>query len=236
MHTCLSVRQPWAWLIMQGYKDIENRPQQCHKRGTIALHASTTQTKKEYAAALALIENRRLNIELPPIEELVTGAIVGLVDIVGCVTESDSPWFTGEHGWVLANPRPGIPHQQKGQQGFFSVDYQFQEIPIAVIVPPRTPRITDELKVGDVLQFPTGAIKKIVEIDPIKKEAIVQRADLKGEGFKAEDKKIRYPLSVLCMSCDRVPTNVVGRPKQEQSSMRDWLNGTQERRSKNRGA
>lgn len=236
MHTCLSVRQPWAWLIMQGYKDIENRPQQCHKRGTIALHASTTQTKKEYAAALALIADRGLNITLPAIEDLVTGAIVGLVDIVGCVTESDSPWFTGKHGWVLANPRPGIPHPQKGQQGFFSVDYQFQEIPIAVIVPPRTPRITDELKVGDVLQFPTGAIKKIVEIDPIKKEAIVQRADLKGGGFKAEDKKIRYPLSVLYMSCDRVPTNVVGRPKQEQSSMRDWLNGTQERRSKNGGA
>lgn len=127
-YTCLSVRQPWAWLILQGYKDLENRSQQCHKRGTIALHASTTNTKKEYAAALALIANRGLNITLPAIEELVTGAIVGLVDIVDCVTESDSPWFTGEHGWVLANPRPGTPYQQKGQQGFFSVDYQFQPL------------------------------------------------------------------------------------------------------------
>lgn len=237
MHTCLSVRQPWAWLIINGIKDIENRSFVAHKRGTIALHASTTQTKKEYAAALALIADRGLGITLPAIEDLVTGAIVGLVDIVDCVTESDSPWFTGEYGWVLANPRPGIPHPQKGQQGFFPVDYQFQEVPIAVIVPPApVPRITDELKVGDVLQFPTGAIKKIVEIDPTKQEAIVQRADLKGEGFKAEDKKIRYPLSVLYMNCDRVPIHVVCRPKQGQISMKDWLNGTQERRSKNGGA
>ena len=227
MHT-LSVRQPWAWLIINGYKDIENRSFVCHKRGTIALHASTTQTKKEYAAALALIADRGLNITLPPIEELVTGAIVGLVDIVDCVTESDSPWFTGEYGWVLANPRQGIPQPQKGQQGFFPVDYQFQEVPRpSIALPPRTPRITDdELKVGDVLQFPTGAIKEIVEIDPIKQEAIVVR--------DTGNRKSRYPLSVLYMSCDRVPNNVVSRPsKPGQISMKDWLNGTQERRSKN---
>ena len=224
MHTCLSVRQPWAWLIINGIKDIENRSFLCHKRGTIALHASTTQTKKEYAAALALIADRELNITLPPIEELVTGAIVGLVDIVDCVTESDSPWFTGEYGWVLTNPRPGIPHTQKGQQGFFPVDYQFQEVPIPVIVPPApVPRITDELKVGDILQFPTGAIKEIVEIDPIKQEAIVVR--------DTGNKRSRYPLSVLYMSCDRVPIHVVCRPnKPGQISRTDWLNGTQERR------
>ena len=155
-------------------------------------------------------------------------AIVGLMDIVDCVTESDSPWFIGEYGWVLANPRPGIPQPQKGQQGFFSVDYQFQEVPIPVMaLPPRTPQITDnELKVGDVLQFPTGAIKEIVEIDPTKQEAIVVR--------DTGNRKSRYPLSVLYMSCDRVPNNVVSRPsKPGQISMKDWLNGTQERRSKN---
>ena len=224
MHICLSVRQPWAWLIINGYKNIENRSFVCHKRSTIALHASTTQTKKEYAAALALIADRGLGITLPPIEELVTGAIVGLVDIVDCVTESESPWFIGEYGWVLANPRPGIPHQQKGQQGFFPVDYQFQEVPIPVIVPPApVPRITDELKVGDVLQFPTGAIKEIVEIDPIKQEAIVVR--------DTGNRRSRYPLSVLYMSCDRVPIHVVCRPnKPGQISRTDWLNGTQERR------
>lgn len=128
-YTCLSVRQPWVWLMFAPppdlRKNIENRSQQCHKRGTIAIHASTTNTKKEYITALALIADRGLAIELPPIEELVTGAIVGLVDIVDCVTASESPWFTGEYGIVLANPRSGIPQPQKGQQGFFGVDYDF---------------------------------------------------------------------------------------------------------------
>ena len=143
-YSCLSVRQPWAWLIIQGYKNIENRSQRCHKRGTIALHASTTNTRNEYAAALALIADRGLDILLPPIDDLVTGAIVGLVDIVGCVTESDSPWFTGEYGWVLDNPRSGIPVPQKGQQGFFPVEYEFSPPPIVqrfqrFIEPPNYP-------------------------------------------------------------------------------------------------
>jgi hypothetical protein len=233
-YSCLSVRQPWAWLIIQGYKNIENRSQRCHIQKTIALHASTTNTRNEYAAALALIADRGLDITLPPIEDLVTGAIVGLVDIVDCVTQSDSPWFTGEYGWVLANPRSGIPVPQRGQQGFFPVEYEFSPPPIVqrFIEPPSRPhRITDELKVGDVLQFPTSGIKKIVEIDCIKQEAIVVRLDLKGEGFKAEDKSIRYPIDTLKAQCDRVPPNVVPRVTREgQTSMKDWLNGTQERR------
>lgn len=29
----LSIRQPWAWLIVNGYKDIENRTWPTHFRG-----------------------------------------------------------------------------------------------------------------------------------------------------------------------------------------------------------
>ena len=29
----LSIRQPWAWLIVNGYKDIENRDWKTHYRG-----------------------------------------------------------------------------------------------------------------------------------------------------------------------------------------------------------
>jgi hypothetical protein len=29
----LSVRQPWAWLIVNGYKDVENRSWTTHYRG-----------------------------------------------------------------------------------------------------------------------------------------------------------------------------------------------------------
>ena len=120
---CLSVRQPWAWLILNGHKDIENRSWPTPLRTTIAIHASKTNPKKEYESAQQLISDRDLGITLPPIETLETGAIVGLVDIVDCVTESNSPWFVGEYGYVLANPRRGLPRSQKGQLGFFNVHY-----------------------------------------------------------------------------------------------------------------
>ncbi|MGA1256394.1 MAG: ASCH domain-containing protein, partial [Candidatus Nanopelagicaceae bacterium] len=57
-YTAISVRQPWAWLITQGFKNIENRTWVCSIRGDVALHASSTNTKKEYAAAAQLIADR----------------------------------------------------------------------------------------------------------------------------------------------------------------------------------
>ena len=36
----LSVRQPWAWLIVNGVKDIENRLWRTHHRGPSLIHAS----------------------------------------------------------------------------------------------------------------------------------------------------------------------------------------------------
>ena len=36
----LSVRQPWAWLIVNGWKPIENRSRRTNVRGRILIHAS----------------------------------------------------------------------------------------------------------------------------------------------------------------------------------------------------
>ena len=124
-YLCLSIRQPWAWLIIKGYKDIENRSWPTTVRDTIAIHASKSKLKAEYAAAQKLISDRGLNIELPAIETFKeqTGMLIGFVDIIDCVTESDFPWFMGEYGYVLSNPRQGIHRPQKGQLGFFQVNY-----------------------------------------------------------------------------------------------------------------
>ena len=35
----LVVRQPWAWLIVNGYKDIENRSWRTRYRGALLIHA-----------------------------------------------------------------------------------------------------------------------------------------------------------------------------------------------------
>lgn len=44
----LSIRQPWAWLILHAGKDIENRTWQTYQRGWFAIHASKGMTRREY--------------------------------------------------------------------------------------------------------------------------------------------------------------------------------------------
>ena len=45
----LSIRQPWAWLIVNGYKDIENRDWKTHYRGRFYVHAGKQFDKAGYA-------------------------------------------------------------------------------------------------------------------------------------------------------------------------------------------
>lgn len=44
----LSIRQPWAWLIVNGHKDIENRTWTTRFRGPIPIQASKGMTLDEY--------------------------------------------------------------------------------------------------------------------------------------------------------------------------------------------
>src|SRR5579859_2156572 len=98
----LSIRQPWAWLIVRGHKDIENRDWYTGYRGEILVHTGKGMTKAEYQDAqdLCLCMKQPL-VTLPPFEELERGGIVGSVFIANCVSESDSPWFFGKFGFVL---------------------------------------------------------------------------------------------------------------------------------------
>ena len=96
----LSIRQPWAWLIIHGGKDIENRTWKTKYRGPVLIHAG----KKIDMAAYSRLADE--GIGLPPIDELETGGIIGQVDIADCVNCSDSAWFGGPLGFVLENPKP----------------------------------------------------------------------------------------------------------------------------------
>lgn len=117
----ISIRQPWAWLIVNGYKDIENRSWRTKYRGPVLIHASQGVKSIEYVRACNLIHQklREHGIPLPPIDQLQTGGIVGIATITDCVEESDSPWFFGEKGFVLADAKtlPFIP--MKGKLSFF---------------------------------------------------------------------------------------------------------------------
>lgn len=118
----LSVRQPWAWAIVYASKDIENRSWQAvnhglRKRGRIAVHASKGMTKEEYEEARGFID--RLGYTTPDPHALFRGGIIGSVEVVDVVSDSDSPWFFGPRGLVLKDPRPCQFVPAQGALGYF---------------------------------------------------------------------------------------------------------------------
>lgn len=120
----ISIRQPWAWLILNAGKDIENRDWKTPFRGRCLIHASKSGTKQDYQDAfdfLGCIDLAHLILDIPPREQIEKGGIVGMVDIVGCINTSDSPWFVGDYGFVLRNPKPLSFTPYKGRLGFFNI-------------------------------------------------------------------------------------------------------------------
>ncbi len=89
----LSIRQPWAFLITRGSKNIENRSWSTTYRGPFLVHASLN-VNRQACYDHGLIPT-----------ELQTGGVVGIVEIVDCVTRHRGRWFEGPFGFVLRNPR-----------------------------------------------------------------------------------------------------------------------------------
>jgi len=117
---CLSIRQPWAHMILHHGKDIENRTWPTKVRGRILIHASKGMTRQQYEdAAWFAYECRRVHLaDCWPVD-LPRGGIVGSVEIVDCVQHWDSPWFGGPWGFVLRDPRPLEFTPCRGALGFF---------------------------------------------------------------------------------------------------------------------
>lgn len=116
----ISIRQPWAWMILHAGKDIENRNWPTKYRGKVLIHASKGMTQDEYDQAYLTMTMRvNRSLLLPSFKMLQRGGIIGEVEIVDCVRKSDSPWFFGEYGFVLQNPKPLPFYPYKGQLGFF---------------------------------------------------------------------------------------------------------------------
>jgi len=104
----LTVRQPWAHLIIDGTKTVENRTWKTDYRGPIAIHAAASVCRET-------IEQ----FELDP-DELHFGAVIGIVELADIVTQHRSPFFTGPFGWVLKKPRAMRPVPMRGQLKLFT--------------------------------------------------------------------------------------------------------------------
>jgi len=123
----LSVKQPWAWLLVNGKKDCENRSRSTSIRGRVWIHASKTWDEEGWQWILAhdeigaslLTVAERVRVSLEATRQL--GGIVGSVEIVDSVETCYSPWFGGPWGWLCENAAPCEFVPCRGQLGFFKV-------------------------------------------------------------------------------------------------------------------
>jgi hypothetical protein len=115
----LSIRQPWAWAIIHAGKDIENRQWSTRFRGPICIHASKGMTKAEYLEFEGVYGMDSQIPDVPEPEDLLRGGIVGVAEIIACVSQSRSRWFFGRWGFVLSNARPVKFIPSRGALGLF---------------------------------------------------------------------------------------------------------------------
>lgn len=110
----ITVRQPWAWAIIHGGKDIENRDWKPYQnyQGLLLIHAGlfTKTAKRQLVADIAWIRDfAKLQV---PLDELYCGAIIGVVDLTYCHINNrrQQRGIWGQAGslyhWELKNPRP----------------------------------------------------------------------------------------------------------------------------------
>lgn len=125
----LSIIQPWAWLIVHGHKDIENRDWCARFRGRVLIHTGKTapgeDEMEDLMSGLSPVTGKPIPNFTPPENffDPPRGGIVGVAEIVDCVSVSRSPWFVGKYGFVLKNAQPLPFRPCRGQPGFFTPDY-----------------------------------------------------------------------------------------------------------------
>lgn len=145
----LSVKQPWASLIVRGapvfkavdigenkqevglagvvFKDVENRKWKTNYRGRVLIHASKRALPFEYMLEYL---NQKIGISVYACLLLSgdvyspRGVILGEVDIVDCIDNSTSPWAEqGQYHLIMSNPKAyKEPVPCRGQLGFFEPD------------------------------------------------------------------------------------------------------------------
>ena len=134
----ISIKQPWAYLICSGIKDVENRNWKCPQKyigQRILIHASAKPTVKGNCISCWMTEDQykfiTLNISSGKrlndicFLEHYSSAIIGSVKIVDCVVNHPSVWAEkGVFNWVLSEPilfdKPVL--NVKGQLSFWEYD------------------------------------------------------------------------------------------------------------------
>lgn len=106
----IAVQQPWATLICSGIKDVENRTWKPTHMGRVLIVASSKKVPKSLRDQLpptwfAEIFNNEVAGNIPYMEDMLTSAVIGYVDIVEVSEDNDFFWGGGPgcYKWLLEN-------------------------------------------------------------------------------------------------------------------------------------
>ncbi len=131
----LTVREPWASLIVTGQKNCENRSRYFGHRGPLLIHASASLTREYYDTACMWVVHNVVRfhgtvVTFPTFAECKAncGRIIGGCEVGSCYRTSESFWFDNSgwaielgNAWVAITPVPfkgqpslGTYHAPKG--------------------------------------------------------------------------------------------------------------------------
>jgi hypothetical protein len=122
----LTVKNPWAWAIIHGGKDVENRSRPTKHRGQLYIHAGKGWAQE----GIQFLRRRNVHTASGFTD---AGKVIGTVDLVDCHHADDcgqfhkagtcSEWaMTDHYHWVLANPRPlACPFPETGKLGLWNL-------------------------------------------------------------------------------------------------------------------
>ena len=122
----LSIRQPWAWAISNGFKNVENRTWKTNYRGWFFVHAS--QTYEESAVDVVIEAIKSCGCSDRTVDRFLSesrsmrGGIVGVTKLIDCVQNYPSPWAI-ENNWhfVLEGSVEFEFYKLNGKLNFFNV-------------------------------------------------------------------------------------------------------------------
>ncbi|NUS82701.1 MAG: ASCH domain-containing protein [Streptomyces sp.] len=126
-HRGLTIRQPWAFAIAEGFKTVENRTRRTNYRGSLLIHAGLKHdgtvpiVRYSRDAAIRLddlggsgnfYEARAAvpSVLYQPHPTLALGAVIATARLTGCHEAADgccAPWgFPDQWHWELADVQP----------------------------------------------------------------------------------------------------------------------------------
>lgn len=134
----LSIKQPWAWLIVNGWKDVENRDWRRAFPPRTLVHAGKKIDEEAEHSLLTGVHPVSLDrlpggleeayVKAKKAGEVHQGGLVGVTGIVAChdimTTDFESEWFVGTYGYQVSNAAPLPFLSWRGMLGFFGAKVQ----------------------------------------------------------------------------------------------------------------